>query len=627
MTAARADLESKLEDSCPSDDEIIEFINENIHDEIILTEYFSKLTRPISARILTLPFPYVDERYNLLSYSVIKHTSYFKYLVKLATPEAIDEALSEDPLNPVSLSPFQAIFGIQKGFGIADVISLIQKASQDVINAELVKRAVIVGQPTLAIAFAGADNLVILELLKKSSDEAVKAAALIIAHQRNLLHVIINNKLPMFIVDMLLSKLNSEIIDHLMLMPGASGRTPFNLIFFEIHDEYFVSLAETMIKHTSQAALNVLAKQDVVAPIDLLPWLLVKQCAPRIVELLLSKLDKSVVEDLASTGGLIGLTPLFFASMRDGTNSLGLPPVDIAKQTDRTALQIINNLSAEILSKLIKNAVNSEKMLDTARKSKIKLKLSLRQLEESLNYSSEELLENMSKNNAVLFNALVNKLLLAGYQINLTTKSIYRLDVFNLSRYLIQHPEIDINQLRTSKAHSFIVNWKYKPNYIARLNQAENISQDEIAFSLNSYRYLKDNYLVEPVARMVLDYLDRDNTVIDRVNYEIVKDKHPSNVTELKSVYAEIKKLFSHDKELKFRKDESAIVLDYFADYSNMADIAVAEANKAEKKKISLSLMAKSIFHPKKTQEKKEEKKEISESSKVKFRFRVSGVR
>ena len=66
--------EGKLEENNPLDTEIIEFIMQHIHDETLLTDYFSKLTVPLSASILTMRLSanhdqsLGTEEYNFLAY-------------------------------------------------------------------------------------------------------------------------------------------------------------------------------------------------------------------------------------------------------------------------------------------------------------------------------------------------------------------------------------------------------------------------------------------------------------------------------------------------------------------------------------------------------------------------------
>jgi len=137
---------SELKTLSSSDEKIIQFINGHIENEEALTVYFSTLTTPLSASILTMKLPWhVDgddgeEEYNFLGYAGKEGKKYFKHLIRLATPEAIDIALSEDPINPRSATTLHAILFKQAEYKKEGVIELIQKASADIISAVLIKQ-------------------------------------------------------------------------------------------------------------------------------------------------------------------------------------------------------------------------------------------------------------------------------------------------------------------------------------------------------------------------------------------------------------------------------------------------------------------------------------------------------
>lgn len=170
-----------------------------------------------------------------------------------------------------------------------------------------------------------------------------------------------------------------------------------------------------------------------------------------------------------------------------------------------------------------------------------------------------------------------------GDRVDLTIKSIYRLDVLNLSRYLAQHPEIDTKELRKSKAFFALTNLRYQEDFEKRLSKAEELLYADVAAALKAYYLLKDSFVFPPLAMLILNYLEIDGSIAQRVEYEILKENKPKEADYLKGVYAEIKGLFNHDKRLRYSSDEASLILNYLAPHTGFTDVAITDGQKAEK--------------------------------------------
>jgi curved DNA-binding protein CbpA len=128
--------------SSTSDQKTIEFIKSNINNEEKLAKYFSTLNTPLTSPILTfkLSSPRVPEKkYSFLAYAAHYHKKSFKDIVRLATVDAIDAVLSEDPVNGNSMPAMYDILYEQARNRLQGVDELIQKSSASVISAVLTK--------------------------------------------------------------------------------------------------------------------------------------------------------------------------------------------------------------------------------------------------------------------------------------------------------------------------------------------------------------------------------------------------------------------------------------------------------------------------------------------------------
>jgi len=573
MTISRTTVESKPEGVQPSDEDIIKFVHDNLRNNEILTNYFSKLSRPLTPNILCMQISEGPDVVNLLGYAAITNTAVFAEIVKLATPEAIDAALLQELVNTEGLVfTLHAVLMHTTSESISQsVIAMLQKASQGVIDNLLPK--MVGGVTTLLCAIMTMDEAVALELIKKSSCAALNSAAKIMANI-NILHTIIEQRISPIVTNHLLSKLERETIDLLMQSPCGNGSTPFKLLFTPAHDEEALDLLTcALVKHTSIEVINTLARRTsffIADSLDLLSWLILASRSQIVVDVIFSRLDEATIEYLLMESQL-KVNPLLFGAMGDFS---GAPLVDISKETNKTAVSIARYISKATAAKMLQSPYNDK---DQTKK-------------------PEDFLDVISLNNAPLFNVIIRKLFETGDRVDLTIKSIYRLDVFNLSRYLAQHPEMDVDELRNSKAFSVLKNWRYKSDFETRLSKAENLLYADVAAALKAYYLLKDNFIFQPLAMIILKYLEIDGSIAQRLEYELLKESKPTQAAELKAVYAEIKGFFAHDKTLRYTSDESALILNYCAPHTGFANVAIADSHKEDKRATSFAAKIENMF-------------------------------
>lgn len=621
----------------PSDEEIIKFITDNISNEDLLTDYFLKLKKPLTPDILTLKFPVGDngEVYNLLGYAGCNKTKYLKYIVQLATPEAIDSALLEDPANDVSGTALHAILIEQAKHKQEGIIELIQKASRETLSTVLVKQYQ--NLTPLFLGLQAAEENIACELIKKANDDSINHVARLMSFGFNILESFIHlENCSQTTINTFLKRLRPETMNFLMSMTNRMGMTPFlQLIVISIakskerNDDLFCSF----VSYTSSETLNTLAKEKCpigrgrIISVDLLTLLVFGKRTQRVVDAILSRLNKEVLHELALNGGILGMSSIFFAGTDDHTNLFGLPPSDITKTTDATTLAVVRHFDKETLIALMNQPINISATINPLRTiakeegEKLPSGLLTKLTAAISSEMTSDFLNNLSKNNAPMFNEFVRKMLLDGDRVDLSTKAIYRLDAHNLSRYLAQHPEISVDELKQVKAYSRAVNWKYKKGFNARLLEAKSLHDREINFSLSVYHFLLDPHLIEtpllaPLALIVMGYFERDKSIIDRFNYEMAKEYHPTEAAELKSTYPLVKERFKRDEELSYKHNEAKLVLEYLADHQHMANVAMADFKK-ENPKFEMT--------PKKKKKKMESKEEKKEAAPSKRKFSLFG--
>lgn len=251
MTISRTQVESKPDSLQPTDEEIIKFVNDNRDKFDILTNYFSKLSRPLTPAILCMLISEDQKSTNLLGYAAIANATLFAAIVKLATPDAINAALLQEPADTEGF--YCALYAIlmsvtDESENCQSIIVVLQKASQEAIDFALPK--IIAGFSTLLFAIMSVNEAVTLELVKKSSPAALNAAAKMIAGV-NILHAIIEGK-RFAVASSLLPKLDRETMDLLMQTPDLQGNTPFRqLLSPMVPDEEERDLfACALIKHS-----------------------------------------------------------------------------------------------------------------------------------------------------------------------------------------------------------------------------------------------------------------------------------------------------------------------------------------------------------------------------------------
>jgi len=185
------------------------------------------------------------------------------------------------------------------------------------------------------------------------------------------------------------------------------------------------------------------------------------------------------------------------------------------------------------------------------------------------------MLEKLSQSDAPSFNKYVEKMLLDGDYLHLSSKEIYRLNADNLSRYMTQHPEITPAEWNDEKAYSILTNWRYKSGFEKRVQEAQVSLQTEIDFSLLVYNYLKDTYLIRELAILVLGYLEREQSIVDRVNFEILKKEEPKVISDLEKIYSDVTPCFIHEKKYDTKYDEPSIILSYLAKHDMTPSVAI----------------------------------------------------
>jgi hypothetical protein len=282
------------------------------------------------------------------------------------------------------------------------------------------------------------------------------------------------------------------------------------------------------------------------------------------------------------------MSPLTFLANNNGTNIFGMPVPDITKQTDSFSavrLAIIQYVSKNTLQKVLNNPI-----IDPKNPKLLEMKAFPAMANETL---SQFFLKTLSQNDALSFNKRIEKMLLDGDYLHLSSKEIYRLNVDNLSRYMAQHPEISPAELKDEKAYSMLTNWRYKSGFESRVQEAEKLLQTEISFSLLVYNYLKNTHLIRELAILVLGYLEREQSIIDRVNFEILKNEEPDVISDLEKIYSGVSPCFIHDKKYHTKYDEPSIILSYLAKNDTIPAVAIKNSKIAQASAMGFSLFGK----------------------------------
>lgn len=600
----------------PSDEQIIAFIIKHIKNQRILHSYFLSLTKPLSPAVLTLKIsPMHDPRLrtvlNFLSYSaLIRRGKCLKRLVELATVEAIDEALFEAPICENGISALNAALHQQTRYKKQGVLELIQKASSEVINALLITQ--FSGSYPLTAAISFADPEVTHALIAKARPEVIDTLVSNLYMGHTLLDYaierLIKQKIPASYIETLLEKLKPVTIDFIMLHPLAPGLglTPLTSLLLDLrhgNKEAKEALIGSLVVHTSPKTLNEIAKIKITVlhalAQNFLSLLMMEKASPKIIDLILSQLNKELVNSLAFNAE-IGISPLFL-ECASSSSFFGLPPKNLMQATDPSLETIIKYLDPDTLTSLIKHPVNSNGLqqlgINAASMDEFKEEY------KPLTFQNGHLYTLAEK--PTLLNRSIKNMLLQAHPISLTNRILYSLDEDNLRLYLAQHPELALEKLKQVQGYFFAFNWMYQESFLKRLEKAHTVLHSDIkqllrhyASLYNSLKILQSAMLIE----LVLDFLKwnladlaalnvESPAMIYRMDYELLKEKTPETVFKekmltLADAYSEIKPFFHHLPQFNFNyaiPDEAALILHYAADNPLMVNEAIEEVTSRPK--------------------------------------------
>ncbi len=531
--------EDKSEDKSPSDSEIIEFILQHIKNDAVLTNFFSTLTKPLSAEILTLKLSSVhdeklgQEEHNFLGYAGFFEKNYLQYLVRLATPDAINAALTEDPINPSSGTALCTILGF--GNEPKTILDLIEKADIKVFSDALFK--VCLGVTPFMLALSR-NEMTACAVINKVDRDAINQGVKITYFGTDLIHYIINRAYKQVVVDTLLGKLDVETVDQMMLVTGAGGLTPLHQLLLDEkkYREKNEALICSLVSHTSSEALSAITKQRIHAiEFNLIALLIVCHASPVIIEAIFSRLDKIELNQLLNEPAMVGVSPIVFAVSKNSLSRFA--PKDINKQVNPAIVAMIKYADNDTLRSVIDNLVDLEQVLLSRKALAAHHLITAEKLEHMERKINEEMKHgykdkkrksfiNKCATNPPLLNEMVEKMLLEDEKITLTMKALYSLNRDNLVGYLAQHAELCIDTIKNERAYSILFNWQYFAEFEKRLDEANHILQQLIAFSLTAFSQFNIP-LPEPLARIIFDYLPIAITETDdkESKNEIVQNK------------------------------------------------------------------------------------------------------
>ncbi len=520
----RADI---TEEISPTDSEIIEYILRNIKNDALLTDYFSKLKKPLSAKILTMKLSSVHDEsleegeYNLLGYAGLYSKSYFQYLVQLATVDAIDAALAEDPVNANSGAVLDVV--LSANLNPPAILELIQKASSEVISHALTKDCL--GWNPFFWALQRNDEIIACTLFKKAGRDALIQAVKMNYAGTNIINRITERRYKQIVVDTLLEQLDVETIDLMMLIPDPEGFTPLHqLLLDKDHKEENEALICSLVSHTSPKILFEIAKQrfDKDVQLNLIAILIMRKTSPNVIDAIFSRLDKKDINELMSEKAIFEMMPLTFAlgiknkSEKKSIKSIfKLAPTNINVDVDPTIVAMAKYFDKDTLRSIMDNPRSLQQHLSSlkamtpqtaVRDKKIKkIEKKIKKQGESKEKDKEKFLNDCALNPPLL-NELVEKMLLENEQVDLPMKALYSLNRDNLVGYLAQHADLCIDTIKNLRAYSIVFNWQYYPEFEKRLNEANLILQQLIDFHIAAFREF-NKHLPESLAKVISHYL------------------------------------------------------------------------------------------------------------------------
>jgi hypothetical protein len=594
--------------------EILAFIMNNIHDDSLLTDYFSNLNRSLTPATLTLNMSsnhdqaLGEKECNFLGYAGFFSKPYFKYLVQLATPDALNAALLEDPVNPNSETALHSILD-EANHQTQAILEVIQKAGVKEISEASLKLCF--GRNPFFMALGRQDHAIACALIHKMDKDSLNQASKIFYSGVPIIEGIVNRKYHQMVVATLLDHLKSETIDFLMLTAGPGGWTPLHrLVQNKRHKKQNEPLICLLVSHTSPATLYAIAKQNFhQIKVNLISMLVTKQASTAVIDAIFSRLDKNDLNHLfLNSESFLGLSPLYTASQRSRT-FLDLAPTDLTKEINPTMMAMVKHLDKNT----IKSTIETPFDLKTFHKTLTAIAPPgggmvgvLNKMEEEMKLDSATKLFNAQfqflkscANNPPALNEMVAKMLLEDERITLPIKALYSLSKDNLVGYLAQNPDMCVDVKKIEHAYSILFDWQYRQEFEKRLTEANSILQKIINFSLAAFHELKYVHLPDSLARIAYSYLpigirdvnvseegiemmQENRAIVNRVDFEMTKKEFADDIVESTPIYPQLDQCFSHMEHLAYSQDEAALVLSYLVKYPRIVDVAVANC-KTEK--------------------------------------------
>lgn len=565
----------------PTDEKLIEFITHHIEDEKALTEYFSRLTRPLTANILTLKFSSKEGIiHNFLAYAAGKQgAAYFKYLVALATPEAAIAATSEEAVNETSPPPLLRILGNEAEYKLEEsVLQLLEKISDQSLGKASVDE--FKSMNGLMIVLTRSTEKVVESFLRKVPTEEINAAARKQLRGLTLLFLVPSNviKLTPALLEIFLGRLSDETKDFLISTP-CLGKNVLDILLEKTYTNK-ENIIHILFKNLGDKITHKIVSKK-FGQVDFFHYLLSMfqqgYISLSLIDAILSPINQQILDTVAMSTTKDGFTSLFsLTNSFIGKNLLNLPSIDINhnKAPEVIAVEhIIKFLSSKTIIAFIEQPFDYWKTKEPGKK------ITQDELKE-LDNTSGIYLESLGEHSASLLNQILRTVLAANYPLNLTPATLYRLNTENLSRYLMQHPEIKPDELQKQKAHHPIINWKYRPDFEARLKEAENHAFIDVIFFLSVYECLLNHFFPTTLALLMVEYMEKEPIVESRMLYEIQQETNSRKISEMKSTYRILENFFPHMQSLIFKKKEAEIVMSYLSEHPYLEKMTVSTLEK-----------------------------------------------
>jgi hypothetical protein len=552
---------------------IIDFVTKNIDDQKALAQYFSILTVPLPASVLLLKFP-VDGTYeNLLCYAGIKGTAYFKYLVELATPAALQLAISESNSSLLRMLANAGKYNLEAPF-----LQLLEKISSNTID-EAVFNEDKPNNNYFFIETNGISELILKSLLAKISSPVLHR---IVAATRfngfNLLFGVIAEatSLTPALLQILLEHLDDKTKENLLFTPS-NGLIFFEMLFYRKFNNKEAYIA-SIFRGLGDKIRNAIVRKKYYSDINFFIYLIGlhenKILTVSTVHEILASIDQTVLDTLSLTH-VNGMTMIFLLlNWFSEKNFMGLRDIDIANDSPRIELIkcILNYLSPKVIISFIANPPDYWKMY--------KYSLIDPAYIEELEHDAH--LGCLARRSPTLLNQILRIALLENYPLNLSSEILHLLNTENLRLYFMQHPELDLQNQEGPKG---LTNLFYASSFQKRIKKADKDFLVDVNFFLNLYNYLI-KLMPEVVVLIVIDYIEKTTPVAGRFLYETGKEKSHHKTSEMKTTYHILKDFFPHADELIFKQDEASIISGYLADSFYLDNIT---ASRLKKEKMALT--------------------------------------